>query len=111
MPEALNATNDVGESGYSENEYKELAKLYESTMGSFSAGEIVKGRIVHIGDSNVAVDIGFKSEGSIPLAEFPSIKEMKIGDEVEVFFESVENKDGQLGLSRKRADFLRVWEL
>jgi small subunit ribosomal protein S1 len=110
MPEALNTINDLNESGYSESEYKQLAKLYESTMGSFTAGEIVKGRVVHIGDSSVAVDIGFKSEGSIPLAEFPNIKELKIGDEVEVFLESVENKDGQLVLSRKRADFMRVWE-
>lgn len=99
-----------GEREYSESEYQELKKLYEGTLNSISEGEIVKGRIVHIGDSHVTVDIGFKSEGTIPVAEFPNVQDMKIGDEVEVFLESVENKDGQLMLSRKRADFMRVWE-
>lgn len=110
MVEAMNGLKDLDEPEYSEVEYKELAKLYASTMGSINEGEIIKGRIVHIGDSYVAVDIGFKSEGAIPIAEFPNFKEMKIGDEVEVFLETVEDKDGQLGLSRKRADFMRVWE-
>ncbi|MEK7670379.1 MAG: S1 RNA-binding domain-containing protein, partial [Bacteroidota bacterium] len=110
MAESFNGTKDLTESGYSESEYNELAKLYESTLGTISAGGIVKGRIVHIGDSNVAIDIGFKSEGSVSVGEFPNIKDMKVGDEVEVFLETVENKAGQLVLSRKRADFMRVWE-
>jgi len=103
-------TKQFGEREYSESEYQELKKLYEGTLSSISEGEIVKGRIVHIGDNHVTVDIGFKSEGTIPVAEFPNLQELKIGDEVEVFLESVENKDGQLMLSRKRADFMRVWE-
>lgn len=110
MVEALNSTNDLEEREYSEAEFKELTKLYESTMGSISEGEIIKGRVVHIGESSVAVDIGFKSEGAIPISEFPNIKDIKVGEEVEVFLEAVENKDGQLILSRKRADFMRVWE-
>ncbi|HLA69664.1 MAG TPA: 30S ribosomal protein S1 [Bacteroidota bacterium] len=110
MVEAQSSTRDMSEREYSEAEYKELAKLYESTLSSISEGEIVKGKIVHIADNQVTVDIGFKSEGTIPVSEFPHIKEMKIGDEIEVFLESVENKDGQLILSRKRADFMRVWE-
>jgi len=100
----------MDEREYSESEYKELTKLYESTLNSISEGEIVKGKVVHIADNQVTVDIGFKSEGTIPVSEFPNIKEMKIGDVIEVFLESVENKDGQLILSRKRADFMRVWE-
>ncbi|MEK6757340.1 MAG: 30S ribosomal protein S1 [Bacteroidota bacterium] len=110
MVEALKDTNGLEEREYSEAEFQELAKLYAGTMTSISQGEIVKGRIVHIGDSYVAVDIGFKSEGAIPIAEFPNIKEIKVGAEVEVYLESVENKDGQLILSRKRADFMRVWD-
>jgi small subunit ribosomal protein S1 len=110
MVEALKSTNDSDEQTYSENEYQELAKLYESTMNAISEGEIVRGRIVHIGESKVTVDIGFKSEGTIPVSEFPDLKELKVGDEIEVFLESVEDKDGQLVLSRKRADFMRVWE-
>jgi small subunit ribosomal protein S1 len=96
--------------GYSENEYQELAKMYAGTMGSISAQEIVKGRVVHISDDKVTVDIGFKSEGTIAATEFTNLKDLKVGDEVEVFLESVENRDGQLVLSRKRADFMRIWE-
>jgi small subunit ribosomal protein S1 len=110
MLEVLEDSKGQDEREYSEAEFQELSKLYEKTMSSISEGEIVKGRVVHIGDSYVAVDIGFKSEGAVPVAEFPNIKELKIGEEVEVFLESVENKDGQLILSRKRADFMRVWE-
>ncbi len=51
---------------YNETEYKDLMKLYEGTLGKISEGEIVKGRIVAIGDTDVSVDIGFKSEGTCP---------------------------------------------
>jgi small subunit ribosomal protein S1 len=95
---------------YSEEEYQRLMGMYTGALGKISEGEIVKGRIVAIRESDVSVDIGFKSEGSVSLAEFPNRNELKIGDEIEVFLESVENKDGQLVLSRKRADFMRVWE-
>ena len=110
MSDTINSTEKFEESGYSEEEYKQLVQLYSGTMGKINAGEIVKGRVVHIGDSNVAIDIGFKSEGNVSVAEFPKIKELKIGDEIEVFLESIEDKDGQLVLSRKRADFMRIWE-
>jgi small subunit ribosomal protein S1 len=95
---------------YNDAERSDLLKMYEGTLGRISAGEIVKGKIVSIGDSEVAVDIGFKSEGTVLLAEFKNRDELKVGDEIEVFLESVENKDGQLVLSRKRADFMRIWE-
>jgi len=101
---------ELEEQGYSESEFNELAKLYEGTLSSITAGQIVKGRIVRIGESNVTVDIGFKSEGSVPAMEFTNLKDLKVGDEIEVFLESVEDKDGRLVLSRKRADFMRVWE-
>ena len=110
MVEATGSMNGTDEQEYSEQEFLELTKLYESTLNSISEGEIVKGRIVRVVDNAVTVDIGFKSEGTIPVSEFPNIKELKIGDEIEVFLESVEDKDGKLILSRKRADFMRVWE-
>ena len=100
----------IEEQEYNETEYNNLLKLYEGTLGKISEGEIVKGRVVAIGDTEVSVDIGFKSEGVVLLAEFTNRDELKVGDEIEVFLESVENKDGQLVLSRKRADFMRVWE-
>ncbi len=95
---------------YGEAEYNDLKKLYEGSMGKISEGEIVRGRVVHIKDNEVSVDIGFKSEGTVPLGEFTNKDDLKVGDEIEVFLESVENKDGQLVLSRKRADFMRIWE-
>jgi small subunit ribosomal protein S1 len=111
MADAKNATRSSRfDPDYSEADYNEMLKLYEGTLGTISEGEIVKGRIVAIGDSEVSVDIGFKSEGVVPLAEFTRQEELKVGEEIEVFLESVENKDGQLVLSRKRADFMRVWE-
>ncbi|HEY4643715.1 MAG TPA: 30S ribosomal protein S1 [Bacteroidota bacterium] len=100
----------IGEREYSEDEFKELAKLYDQTLGQIHEGEIVRGRIVAISNSEVSIDIGFKSEGVVPRPEFSNAGELKVGEEVEVFLESVEDKDGRLVLSRKRADFMRIWE-
>lgn len=100
----------IDEKLYSDEEMQQLMAMYEGTMGKITQGEIVKGKIVFIGHNDVSLDIGFKSEGTVPINEFPDIKDLKIGDEVEVFLESIEDKDGQLVLSRKRADFMRVWE-
>ena len=101
---------DIIEREYSREEYQELAKLYDQTLNKLNEGEIIRGKIVAINDAEVSVDIGFKSEGVVPLTEFSNIDELKVGDEVEVFLESVEDKDGKLVLSRKRADFMRIWE-
>ncbi|HLX12303.1 MAG TPA: 30S ribosomal protein S1 [Bacteroidota bacterium] len=95
---------------YSKTEYDEMVLLYDQTFGKVQEGQIVKGRVVAINDNGVAVDIGFKSEGLIPLTEFPNLDQIKPGEDIEVFLESVENRDGQLVLSRKRADFMRTWE-
>ncbi|HEX7573986.1 MAG TPA: 30S ribosomal protein S1 [Bacteroidota bacterium] len=100
----------IGDQEYGDTERSDLTKMYEGTLGKISEGEIVRGRIVHIGDTEVTVDIGFKSEGNVPLAEFKNRDELKVGDTIEVFLEAVENKDGVLVLSRKRADFMRIWE-
>jgi small subunit ribosomal protein S1 len=100
----------VDEKPYSPDEMKQMMEMYEATLGKITQGEIVKGKIAFIGHNDVVLDIGFKSEGTVPIGEFPNIKDLKIGDEVEVFLESIEDKDGQMVLSRKRADFMRVWE-
>jgi small subunit ribosomal protein S1 len=100
----------IDDKPYSDEEMKQLMEMYEGTLGKITQGEIVKGKIVFIGHNDVALDIGFKSEGTVPIGEFPNIKDLKVGDEVEVFLESIEDKDGQMVLSRKRADFMRVWE-
>lgn len=110
MVETVFSQDSMNNAEYSQQEMELLTKMYENTLSKITANEIVKGRIVHIGESSVTVDIGFKSEGAIPVDEFPDLKEMKIGDEIEVFLESVEDRDGQLVLSKKRADFMRIWD-
>lgn len=108
--EARSSLIEIAEREYSKEEFEELSRLYEKTINKINESEIIKGRIVAINDSEVSIDIGFKSEGIVPIGEFGNIDELKVGDEVEVFLESVEDKDGKLVLSRKRADFMRVWE-
>ncbi|MDA0986817.1 MAG: 30S ribosomal protein S1 [Bacteroidetes bacterium] len=97
-------------SQYNEEEQNQLLQLYEGSFAKFSVGDIIKGKIARIGESDVVLDIGFKSEGIISINEFTNISELKIGDELEVFLENIEDKNGQLILSRRRADFMRVWE-
>ncbi|WP_337872451.1 30S ribosomal protein S1 [Ignavibacterium sp.] len=95
---------------YSNEEFETLAKLYSVSFRDVKEGELVRGKIVRIQGDNVIVDIGFKSEGTIPKSEFPADAEIKVGQEVEVVLESVEDQDGNLVLSKQRADFLRIWE-
>ncbi|MCK4754365.1 MAG: 30S ribosomal protein S1, partial [Calditrichia bacterium] len=82
----------------------------DKTLHEIKQGDIVKGKILDVTDSDVLVDIGFKSEGIIPGDEFDDLKAVKVGEELEVFLENVEDPNGQLILSRRRADFIRVWE-
>ncbi len=98
------------DSPYSEAELKEMVDLYDKSLKQFDAGEIVRGRIIGLTENDVIVDIGFKSSGLVPKIEFPNLNELKAGDEVEVYLESVEDQDGQVVLSRRRADFIRIWD-
>lgn len=97
---------------YSDDEYNDMVGMYEDTLNEIEEKEIVKGRIVSIDEKYVVVDIGFKSEGIIQVNEFSNeaLEEMEPGDDVEVFLDRVEDKDGQLILSRRKADILQAWE-
>jgi small subunit ribosomal protein S1 len=95
---------------YSAEEFLSLAKLYSDSFRDVKEGEMIKGRIVRVLGDNIIVDVGFKSEGTIPKNEFNSPEEYAVGREVEVVLESVEDQEGNLVLSKQRADFLRVWE-
>lgn len=95
---------------YSQEEFMALAKLYTDSFRDVKEGELIKGKIVRVQGDNVIIDVGFKSEGSIPLNEFPEGVEPKLGQEIEVVLESVEDQEGNLVLSKQRADFLRIWE-
>lgn len=95
---------------YSEEELKTLASLYENSFKEIKEDEIIKGKIIGITDDDVIIDVGFKSEGTVPKEEFQSADDIKIGNEVDIVIESVEDEDGNLVLSKKRADFLMVWD-
>lgn len=95
---------------YSQEEFFTLAKLYSDSFKDVKEGELIKGKIVRIQGDHVIIDVGFKSEGSIPKNEFNENEEIKVGGEVEVVLESVEDQEGNLVLSKQRADFLRIWE-
>lgn len=95
---------------YSQEEFKALEKLYNESFKDIKEGEIIQGKIVGITDDNVVVDVGFKSDGTIPKNEFSSTEELKIGTPVDIVIESVEDEEGNLVLSKKRADFLKIWD-
>jgi small subunit ribosomal protein S1 len=95
---------------YDDSEYNDLMKMYEGTLNFITEKEIVTGRVIGKDEKYVIVDIGFKSEGIVPLNEFRDADSVKIGDEVEVFLDRVEDREGQLVLSRRKADTLRTWQ-
>jgi small subunit ribosomal protein S1 len=76
----------------------------------FAAGEIVKGHVIEVRPKEVLVDIGYKSEGVIAGNEFDDIKTVKVGDEIDVLIEKLEDKDGMVVLSREKAEFKKNWE-
>jgi small subunit ribosomal protein S1 len=76
----------------------------------FAAGEIVKGIIIEVRPKEVLVDIGYKSEGVIPANEFEDIKVVKVGDEINVLIEKLEDKDGMVVLSKEKAEFKQNWD-
>jgi len=83
--------------------------LKQSQM-SFATGQIVKGIVIEVRSKEVLVDIGYKSEGVIPGNEFDDIKTVKIGDEVDVLIEKLEDKDGMVVLSKEKAEFKKNWD-
>src|SRR5438309_2175904 len=101
---------DLYDEDYSDQQYDEMMKLYEGTLQSIAEGEIVKSKVLRVTDTHVILDVGFKSEGAVPVDEFKDPSQIKPGDEVEVFLENLEDQEGAVVLSKKKADFMRVWE-
>ncbi len=95
---------------YTEAEKAALLKQYDATLSDVSENEIIKGRVSAISGGDVVLDINYKSDGLIPMSEFRDIPGLAQGDEVEVYVESQEDSQGQLGLSRRKAKILRAWE-
>lgn len=95
---------------YTQEEFEKLASMYTESFRDVKEGELVKGKLVRIQGDNVIIDVGFKSEGTIPKSEFSDESKLEVGQEIEVVLESVEDQDGNLVLSKVRADFLRIWD-
>ena len=95
---------------YDEDQVNEFMALYEESISGIKEGQIVKGTVVSIGPSEVMIDIGFKSEGAVSIKEFSDPSAIEINQEVEVFLENVEDQEGQVVLSKQKADFMRVWD-
>ncbi|MFC1511703.1 30S ribosomal protein S1 [Candidatus Latescibacterota bacterium] len=98
------------DSDYTEEEFEEMYRLYDNTMKSIEQGNIVQGKVVMVSGDSVIVDIGFKSEGTIPKNEFGEDPAVNEGDLVDVYLDDFENQDGQLVLSKQKADFMKVWD-
>jgi small subunit ribosomal protein S1 len=95
---------------YDKEEKAALLKQYDATLHNVAENEIIKGRVSAISGGDVVLDINYKSDGLIPLSEFRDTPGLAQGDEVEVYVESQEDSEGQLGLSRRKAKILRAWE-
>ncbi len=84
--------------------------LYEGTLANFKEGSIVTGRILRVHDGDVTIDIGYKSEGVVDVSEFRDLDENPVGQEVDVFLEHLEDDNGVIVISKKRAEQQKAWD-
>src|SRR5580698_5212933 len=87
-----------------------MEEAMKQSATRFAAGEIVKGTVIEVRPKEVMVDIGYKSEGVINGNEFDDIKAVKVGDQIDVLIEKLEDKEGMVILSREKAEFKKNWE-
>ena len=107
------AEQDEQNKGASAGETSEFEAMFEESLRTVKPGGIVKGRVVGITSTHVLIDVGYKSEGQIPIHEFTDRQgnlQVNVGDDVDVFFDSSENEGGGIALSRLRAENLKIWE-
>jgi len=97
-------------SRYNSEEQQKFDAVYEGTFKQITDGEMVNGTVVGMTKTDVVINIGFKSDGLVPLNEFRDIPGLKSGDEVEVIVVEKEDREGHLHLSRKQARITRAWE-
>jgi small subunit ribosomal protein S1 len=86
---------------------------YQTTaISEFEEGEVVRGHVVHVSATEVLVDVGYKSEGSIPIEEFQRSGQLpKVGEELDVYLEAKEDSEGLIVLSKEKADKIKVWDV
>jgi small subunit ribosomal protein S1 len=94
----------------SRDDFGTMLQDFQSGIQEVREGEIVQAKVVRVTDTTVILEFGFKSEGAVPREEFRDTEDLVPGYEVEVLLESLEDDDGVVVLSKKKADFLRVWE-
>jgi small subunit ribosomal protein S1 len=87
-----------------------MEAMYDETLKNLNEGTIVSGKILSVIDGDVLIDIGYKSEGIVSVQEFTDLEEEPIGQEVEVFLEQLEDNDGMIVLSKRRAVQQRAWD-
>src|SRR5574344_19208 len=109
---SLEKITQILESGFESLDLDDSAfkALTEKSITSIKEDELVSGKIVYITKDEVHVDIGFKSVGIVPRAELLNAETLAVGDKIDVFIEKIEDVNGKLLLSRRRADFMRIWE-
>lgn len=89
---------------------KTFSEMISKNFKEIKEGQLVRGKIVDITKDEVFVDVGFKSVGVIPRSELLNSETLSIGDQIDVFVEALEDSQGRVLLSRKRADFMRIWQ-
>jgi small subunit ribosomal protein S1 len=95
---------------YKTDERVKLEALYDTTLNAVLEREIVSGSIIGLTSKEAVINIGYKSDGLVPLTEFRHMPDLKIGDTVEVYVETAEDKNGQLILSHKKARAMKSWD-
>jgi len=97
--------SSVEQSGVSED----IQDQYLGSISEISENQVLTGRVIGMNDKDILIDIGFKSEGLIDRSEFPQDALPQIGDQIEVYLEYLEDRNGNLVLSKEKADFMRRW--
>ena len=99
--------NDLG---VYDQDKTQITEAYDKTLSNVNVGEVVEGTVTGINKREVIVNVGYKSEGIIPVSEFRYNPDLKVGDKIEVYIEAAEDKNGQLALSHKKARQLKSWD-
>ncbi|MHB8708095.1 MAG: 30S ribosomal protein S1 [Desulfuromonadales bacterium] len=109
MSDNINNKHEQNEGADQEQDFQ---SLFESSLQELHVGDVVRGTVVQVNDDTVIVDVGYKSEGVIPIEEFrdeSGLLQVKVGDEIDVLFERRENESGLISLSKSKADRQRIW--
>jgi small subunit ribosomal protein S1 len=108
--EPIITSEEIEEQEYTPEEFQQMMAMYDDTLQDIKEGEVINGTVLGVTRDDIIVDVGFKSEGIIPISEFPEPINIKVGEKIQVYLDAIEDSDGQLVLSKQKADFMRVWD-